>query len=166
MRHLRRSCGVALLILTTSAAAFGDAPQPSADAIRLARSLVEASGAGGMAAMNGIALPLPQILTEIGVTKQEQRRVVVHEAIMPTLNEHSDDLTDIQIRSYASLLSIDDLKAAIAFYDSPAGKDLVKYKFKLIQANMAGGFSLIATLKPEIEAKAQDVRKAHGWSKG
>ncbi len=135
---------------------------PNPDSAALAATLVDKSQAGDLNAMSGLIVPFPRLMREMGVTDPRHFPAIVHEAVMPVLNDHSDDLTDIQVRTYASLLSPADMKAAIAFYDSPAGKSLVRAKFKLLQTNMAQGGALLDRLTPEIQRKAQQVLKAHG----
>jgi hypothetical protein len=139
---------------------------PTAESLGLASTLVEKTGTGGVAATNGLALPLPRLMHEMGIEDPKHFGVIMHEDVMSVMNDHSDALTDIQAKSYAALLSVEDLKAAIAFYDSPAGKTLVRLRFKLLQTNMAQANTLMQTLKPEIEAKTQETLKAHGWTKG
>lgn len=153
----------AFCLIAVQAAAQPSAA-PSAEAIATARILVEKSAAGGVATLNGLALPFPRLMKEIGVTDPSHFGVLIHEAVMPVVNEHSDELTDIQVKATASLLSVADMKAAIAFYDSPAGQDLIRLRFTLLQTNMAQASGLIDKLKPDITAQAQSVRKAHGWS--
>ena len=137
------------------------AAQP--DAIALARTLVEKSGVGGEGAMAGLVPPVPDYLHQLGVTAPDQIRVLAHDVVMPTLSDHAADLTEIQVKSYAALLSVADMKAAIAFYDSPAGQDFVKYRYRRVQADIPQGEALIERLRPEIEARAQAVAHAHGW---
>ena len=141
------------------------AAPPSAESIALARTLALAADTGGIATMNGLALPIPRLMTEMGITDRTHFSLVVHEDVMPVLNDHSDRLTDIQAASYAALLTPADLKAAIAFYQSPTGQKLVKLRFKLLQTNMEQADALVQKLKPAITVKVQDTLKAHGWTK-
>jgi len=101
-------------------------------------------------------------MAEMGITDRRQFRAVVDSAFVPTLGDHADDLTGIQVKSYATLLSVDDLKAANAFYASAAGQDLIKLRYKVQQKNAAGLHELLETLKPEITKKTQDALAAHG----
>jgi hypothetical protein len=149
-------------VLASGAAA---AVPPNAESLALAHTLVQKTATGGIAAMNGLSLPIPRLMGEMGITDPRQYGVIMHEDVMAVLNDHPDSLSDIQATSYASLLSNDDMKAAIAFYDSSAGQKLVKSRFKLLQTNMAQGADLLETLKPAIAAKVQDTLKAHGWTK-
>jgi hypothetical protein len=138
-------------------------PPPSAEALRLARTLTEKSGGGRLATMNGMSLPISKVIRQLHVGPAHAE-VVMHEALFTVLEEHSDDLTNIQAMSYATTLSIDDMKAAIAFYDSPAGKDMVKYRNKMVMATTVGVMQLFEKLQPAFAAKTEEVLKAHGWT--
>ncbi len=136
---------------------------PSAEALSLARALTEKTGGGGLSTMNGLSPPIGGALKQLHVGPVHAQ-AVMHEALFAVLEAHRDELTDIQVKSYATTLSIDDMKAAIAFYDSPAGKDLVKYRTKLAVANTMGVAELFEKLQPEFAAKTEEVLKAHGWT--
>lgn len=136
---------------------------PSPEALALARTLVEKSGTGRMGAMNGLSLPMARVMHELAVG-QEHSASVIHEAIMPTIMDHEDELTDIEVHSYAATLSVDDMKAAIAFYETPAGKDLVQARSQIMMANMGGVNALFEKLMPDFRAKTDEVLKTHGWA--
>jgi mannose/fructose/N-acetylgalactosamine-specific phosphotransferase system component IIC len=136
---------------------------PSPEALALAQTLVVKSGTGRMSAMSGLTLPMARVMHELAVG-QEHSNVVIHEAIMPTIEDHDDDLTEIQAQSYATILSLDDMKAAIAFYESQAGKDLVRAHPQIMMANMGGLNALFQKLMPEFKTKTDEVLKNHGWT--
>ena len=155
--------GLAFCLIAGQAAAQSVAA-PSAEAIATARILVDKQAAGGTSTMNGLALPFPHLMKELGVTDPTHFGVLIHEGVMPVVSKHADELTEIQVKSTASLLSVKDMKAAIAFFDSPAGQDLVRLKFKLLQTNMNQAADLIESLKPDIKVQAEASLKAHGWN--
>jgi hypothetical protein len=132
---------------------------PTAEALALASKLVDLTGGSGMGAMNG--LPMGGLAKLLGATDPEQSRIVMHDAVMPTLNDHADDLTKIQVEAYASSLTVDELKGAVAFYSSPAGKAMQRTKFAVLRSKMQGVQALIVKLRPELEAKTKEVLKAH-----
>ncbi len=165
----------ALLVVAAVATAFAACAQtpsapaqvaPTADALALARTLVEKSRVGGQVAMSGLVMPPPGYIASLGVTDPMQAQVVAHDAVMPALGDHADALTDIQVRSYATLLSVPEMKAAIAFFDSPAGHNFVKVRGSRIQDAASQASALIAKLEPEITAQASAVARAHGWPGG
>ena len=140
-----------------------DKAAPSPEALSLARSLVEKSGATGQMVMAGLIMPPPGFMTSLGVTEPQQVQAISHDAVMPALGDHESALTDIQVKSYASLLSVADMKAAIAFFDSPAGMKFVRARHNRVQDEMAKGSELIAKFQPEIEEQVKAVSHAHGW---
>ncbi|HWA80326.1 MAG TPA: DUF2059 domain-containing protein [Acetobacteraceae bacterium] len=64
---------------------------------------------------------------------------------------------------YAATLSVDDMKAAIAFYESPAGRSLVAAGPKLGQAKFVDLTRWMAALQPEMQQRIERALKAHGW---
>ena len=136
---------------------------PSQEALTLSRTLVEKSGIGGQSALNGLVLPLPQFLAGLGVTQPQQVQALAHDVIMPTLTDHDGDLTDIAVKSVATLLSVPEMKAAIAFYDSPAGRNFVRLKYRVTQDNVAASAAAISALRPEVNVQVKAVAQAHGW---
>ncbi len=141
-----------------------DQAAPSAEALKLARTLTEKSGGGRLGTMEGLSLPMARLVRELQVGPAHGN-AIIHEVIMPTLYDHVDDLTAIQVQSYATNLTVDDMKAAIAFYDSPAGRDLVRMRTRITTGNMEGVSKLIDSLQPEFEKRTDAVLKAHGWTK-
>jgi hypothetical protein len=139
---------------------------PTTEATDAARALVGASRTGGLGALSGLVLPFPKLLSEMGVQPGPRFPVAMRQAVLPVIFEHADDFTVVQVHSYSTLLSLPDMKAATAFYNSPAGQDIVRLRPLLIQREAGPAFKLIATLHPEIDTKVQQTLKAHGWSKG
>lgn len=160
-----------LAVLLANTPAEAQAPQeapppaPSAEALSLAHTMIKALGQDGPATMNGMMLPISDILKQIGVSGPEQGKAVYREAIMPVLMNHPDVFSDIQAQSYATVLSVDDMKAIIAFYQTPAGKDLVRARSRVFQADSAAVANYLPSLMPEMQAKAAEVFKAHGWTR-
>jgi hypothetical protein len=143
-----------------------DTAPPSAEALSLAKIFVAKTTNGDIASYNFLALPMSKLMHEMGVSGPDQSKAILREAIVPVLAKHSDELTDIQAKTAASVLSVDDLKAALAFYATPAGAHYLQVQQPLRQLNLAALSQLFETLRPEFEAKTAEVMKAHGWVKG
>jgi hypothetical protein len=154
---------VAALVILASAAR-GQPPAPSAEALALARTLVTDTHVGGAATMNGIEFPARSIATDVGAADRLQTKTVMSEAFFPTMFNHSDDLTEIAVKSYAAVLSIDDMKAAIAFFDSPAGKDLLRLRERILRTNATKTFLLLGKVNGELKDSIAATVKAHGWA--
>ena len=105
-------------------------------------------------------------MQQMGINDPTKARQLVDEAVMPLLREHYGELVDIQADSYAKVLTVDDLKATLAFYDTKAGQDLIKAQPVLAQARVAGLTQWMGTLQPEMQARVAKTAKAHGWNNG
>jgi len=122
--------------------------------------------AGDLSQLNFLGPATAVLVHQLGFVHPDQFKQVVHEAIIPVLMQHRRELEDMQAASFASVLSDDDMKAAIAFYRSRAGKDLVRIHAAQLDMNFAGVSHLLETLKPEIKAKARAILSPKAAPKG
>ena len=106
------------------------------------------------------------LMQQIGVRQPDRAQAMVQEAVLPLLSEHFDEFLEIQAKSYASLLSVADMTAALAFYATPAGQDLIHAQPQLAKLQVTGMTQWIASLQPELQTKVQQMIKEHGWDKG
>ncbi len=130
----------------------------------MGRQLVEITTGNKDQTFAAMRVPLAGMVTQMGVSDPAKAQTLVNEAMMPVLNEHFDDLLTAQATSYAQALSEPDLRAIIAFYDSPAGKDLVAAQPTLAAARLTSLSHWIQGFQPEIVTKVQQVAQAHGWT--
>jgi hypothetical protein len=144
--------------------AISNEPAASPEALALARKLVDETGTGKARAMEGLSLPIARIIKSLGVPPQHGGDVM-RAVIMPVMFDHGDELTAIQTNSYASNLSLDDLKASVAFYATPAGKDLAQARSRIMNFNMTAVTALFEKLMPEFRKRTDEVMKEQGWSK-
>lgn len=138
---------------------------PSPQALALARTLV-AKSTDDVAALSFIYPPAGHMLMRAKLLDPDRAMILIHEAIIPVLRKHKAEIDAFQAETYASFLTMDDMKAAIAFYDTKAGADYARSWQPVLKLNKAGIDKLIETLRPEIEAEAKVVMKKHGWTKG
>ena len=143
-----------------------DAAPASPETLALARALVAKTNTGDIATLGWLSFPMVRLLGQVGAVGPEQSKAVMHEAILPVLSQHSAELAEIQAKTYAALLTPDELKAATGFYSTPEGQHLIAIHGPLLQLNLVAVTQLLETLKPEIQEKAQATIKAHGWAKG
>jgi hypothetical protein len=111
-------------------AAPAQQPAPAAPAtpaqLAAARELVIASG---MSRSFGVVIP--QFINQIGGSLTETRPELtedlktVFDELTPEFNKQADEMTDIAAQIFAKHLSEADLKGAVAFFNSPAGKQYV-----------------------------------------
>jgi hypothetical protein len=69
------------------------------------------------------------------------------------------------VQAYAQVLTADDLKAILAFYNSKAGANLIAVQPKLAQLRITNITQWMSKLQPEIQTKIQAIVLSHGWDK-
>ena len=156
--------GVALVACAVATPAA--AQTPSTEALTLARQLVAKVDPSPQQTIQSMAGPMVGMIQQMGVQQPDRAQALVNEAVVPILTDHIGDLVDLSAQSYAQVLSVDDLKAVLAFYNTKAGADLIAAQPKLAQLRITGVTQWMGKLQPEIQSKIQSVAKAHGWDKG
>ena len=156
----------ALLLATLALPLMAQAPAPDAQTLALAKQLVVKTGGDRDQTLTGMSSSMVGFMQQMGISDPTKARQLVDEAILPLLRDHYDDLLALQATSYAQVLSPDDLKGTLAFYDTKAGQDLIAAQPALAQARLQGVTQWIGVLQPQIQARVQQVAKAHGWTPG
>ena len=142
------------------------APAADPQALSLARALVAKTEPDDITAMPWTGMPMGMFMQQWHITPHDHAQVIFHEALVPVLQKHVAEFREIEAKTYAENLSVDDLKAINAFYDSPAGLATLRMHENLLKLNMAGLQQLLQTMKPEMQTKVDDALKTHGWTKG
>jgi hypothetical protein len=96
----------------------------TADTLALARQLVEKIDPNPQHTVSAMSGPLVGMIQQMGIRQPDRAQALVQEALLPILNEHIADLSDLSVQAYAQVLTADDLKAILAFYNSKAGANL------------------------------------------
>ncbi len=149
----------------TGAAQTGAAQTVSPEALALARQLVAKVDPSPQQTVSAMSGPLVGMIQQMGVRQPDRAQALVQEAVLPILNEHLSDLSDLAAQAYAQVLTEDDLKGVLAFYETKAGADLIAAQPKLAQLRIANVTQWMGKLQPEIQTKIQSVAQAHGWDK-
>jgi hypothetical protein len=157
-------CAALMLPAGVALAQAPAAPTPEAQA--LARKLVTVIGGDRTAVLAAMTTPLIGLMKQMANTQSDRAAILVHDVLMPVLSEHYDELLNNQAKAYLALLSVSDIKAILAFYNTEAGQHLSAARPKLAQATMSGVVQWIAVLKPEIMQRTHDTMMAHGWTRG
>ena len=155
------------LVLLTAALALplmAQAPATDPQALSLAKELVAKTSGDRDQMLGGMSAPMVGFMRQMGVEDPAHAQQLVNEAILPLMREHYDELLSLQAKSYADALSVDDMKATLAFYNTKAGQDLIKAQPALAQARVVGITQWVGALQPEIQARVQKTAKAHGWN--
>jgi uncharacterized protein len=105
----------------------GPAPgAPSPSHLAAARALVIACGMS-----RSFSSDIPQLMDQIGSLYQTQPELTrdlaaVLTELKPEFDHQADEMVDIAAQIYVKQMSEPDLKAAVAFFESPAGKKFVE----------------------------------------
>lgn len=164
MRRLLRWSLLAIALIMSAVPAAAQ-PAPSPESVKLAREMLAKMSGDPAVTIRQLAGPMVGMLQQMGIQDPNQARVLVNEAMIPVITSHYGALEESWAKAYASVLSVDDMKAAIAFYSSPAGRNLVAAGPKLAQAKMITLTQWMAGLGPEMQQKVEQAIKAHGWQK-
>lgn len=86
------------------------------------------------------------------------------EAVKQEFMASLDDLLEMSVKPYADHLSHEDIKAAIAFAESPAGRRIAAAQPKIVAETTALGVKWGQSLQPRIDKRIQEVndRNAEG----
>jgi uncharacterized protein len=106
----------------------GPAPTtPSPSHLAAARALVIACGMS-----RSFSIIIPQFMHQIGSSLTQTRPELTHDlnavlaGLKPEFDKQADEMVDIAAQIYVKQMSEQDLKAAVAFFESPAGKKYVE----------------------------------------
>ncbi len=102
-------------------------PEPASPShLAAARVLVVASGMS-----RSFSVVIPQFMDQIGSSLAQTRPELIRDLndvlaqLKPEFDKFADEMDDIAAQIFAKQLSEADLKAAVAFFDSPAGRQYV-----------------------------------------
>ncbi|KQP04194.1 hypothetical protein ASF28_19595 [Methylobacterium sp. Leaf99] len=158
------------LPLPSAALAQPAAPvaQPASDpaTLKVARDVVAQMQGDRTTTLNAMAAPMAGMMQQMGIKEADRAQVIVKEAVLPLLTAHYDELLDIQARSFAGVLTKEDLQAIGTFYGSPAGRRLAAAQPQLAQAQMTGTTQWMQGLMPEMQTKIVQIIKTRGWGPG
>ena len=154
----------AVLAQTAQKPAPAAAPDPAL--LKVARETVAQMQGDRAATLSSMAAPMVGMMQQMGVPQPDRAQVLVQEVVLPILSSRYDDLVAIQAKAYASVLSVDDMKGALAFYNTPAGQNLIRAQPQLAQLKLSGMTQWIGQLQPEMQSRIQQTIKARGWDKG
>ena len=135
------------------------------EALALAKQLVAKIEPNPQQTVTQLGGSMVGLMQQMGIKDPEQAKTLVQEALLPLLSEHIGELVDRSAANYAETLSLDDLKATIAFYDTKAGQDLINAQPVLAQRRVQSLTAWMGGLQPEMQTKVAAVMKQHGWDK-
>ena len=117
------------------------------------RRLLEANGVRGVTA--SMLEPMMKGFEQMpGMTPE------IIDAVKAEFMASLDDLIDASIKPYSDHLSHEDIKAALAFAESPAGQRLAAAQPKIVAETTALGMKWGQSLQPRIMKRVDDMRRA------
>jgi hypothetical protein len=100
---------------------------PSPSHLAAARALVIGCGMS-----RSFSVIIPQFMDQIGSSLTQTRPELIHDlntvltGLKPEFDKQADEMVEIAAQIYVKHMSEQDLKAAVAFFESPAGKKYVE----------------------------------------
>lgn len=149
----------------TTPAPAGSPSEPSPEAMRIATEIVDKTAQNREATIRAMSAPLAGMMQQMGIRQPDRAKTLVDEVLTPMLSQHIDDLFKLQARSYATTLSLDDLKGLNDFYATPAGRDVLALQPALASNLLSNTTAWMRGLAPELQSRMQAAMKAHGWDK-
>jgi hypothetical protein len=145
----------------TGATAFAQAPDPARSA--LAKEMMRVSGA---AQQFDEAVPLmfnqlAQAFTQMAPGKGKEIREVFDQ-MTPRFMERKNELIDQIAELYAAEMSLDDLKAVVAFYKSPVGLRFAGIQPKITRDTMVLGQRWGEKLGQDLQDEARRELRRRG----
>ena len=166
MSNRLRRLALVLALALPAVPAFAQTAAPSAESLRLARELATKTEGDRASMLQSLGGPMVGMMQQMGVPQADRAQVLVQEVVLPVLSSRYDDLLAIQAKAFASVLSVDDMKGALAFYNTPAGQSMIRAQPQLAQLKLTGMTQWIGGLQPELQTRIQQTLKARGWDKG
>lgn len=146
------------------------APKVDPQHLTLARTVAEISQGNRDALLAAMRAPMvaivDQAMRQNGVTAPDKAKILTEEVLMPILAAHYGEFLDTQALTYGAVLSTEDLRAIAAFYATPAGRRFIEARPKLTEGTLIAARRWVDVLMPELQAKAVEAARAHGWVPG
>lgn len=163
---IRAAKAGAMAIILLGAATAAHAQAPNANQLKLARQVVETSGAA-----RSFDSVIPQIFQQVYATYTQQNPDLskdisaVMQGLIPEFEKRKEEVAAIVSRSFADKFSEAELNDILAFYNSPTGKKLVTEHTEILRDAFAktqewGGKlsqQLVNRLKEEMKKKGHTI---------
>lgn len=153
----------ACLVGTLSSPVLAQTATP--EALGLAKQLTAMIEPNPQQTISQLGGSMVGMMQQMGIKNPEHAQVIVHEALMPVLSQHIGDLVDRSAKVYAETVSVEDLKAVIAFYETKAGQNLIKAQPLLAQRRLQAMTAWMGDMQPEMQTKIAAILKQRGWDK-
>lgn len=141
------------------------APQPTAAQIALAKQLLDVNGE----AKSFDAL-IPNVVEQAAGSFVQANPDLIRDlrevaaSLVPQFENRRGEINEILARTYAAQFSDAELKALIAFYQTPVGKKLVEKRPIILDTGMRGVQLWSQRFAREVEVKVREEMKKRGFT--
>jgi len=159
----RTARAAALAIALVAFAPAAHSQQPSAAAIATAKELIVATGTNAM-----FSPMIPGVIEQAKLLFLQQDPSLtkdLNEIATQLRTEYAPRFTDLineVAKLYATNFTDDELKAILAFYQTPAGKKLLDRQSKIIDSSMIFAQQWAAKLSDDVITRMRDELKKRG----
>jgi hypothetical protein len=168
LRHVMlRKAGMAALVALAVIGAAAPAPaqsqQPSANAILIAKQIVQIKGVQQM--MDPIARGVVEKVKNVVMQTNFMYAKDINEVTAQMHKEfdgRSSEMVDTAARAYASHFTEPELKQILAFYQSPVGQKMVAEEPKAIEDSMSGAATWADNLSVDVMNRMRAEMKKRG----
>lgn len=161
IQFTKRAAAIAVALVAFVPAAHSQ--QPSAAAMATARELVIATGS--LTLFNPL---IPGVVEQAKLLYLQQNPGLakdlneIAEKMREDLKPRFSELTDEVAKKYAANFTESELKAILAFYQSPVGKKLLDQQAKIVDASMSYAQDWANKLSDEVVPKMREELKKRG----
>ena len=168
LRHvILRTAGMAALVALAAIGAAAPAPaqnqQPSANAVLIAKQIVQLKGVQQM--MNPIAIGVVEKVKGIVMQSNFMWAKDINEVTAQMHKEfdgRSSEMVDAAARAYAARFTEPELKQILTFYQSPVGQKMVVEEPKAIEDSMHGAAEWADNLSVDVMNRMRAEMKKRG----
>jgi hypothetical protein len=161
-RHLMAAL-IALVAFAAAAPASAQNPQPSPNALLIAKQIVQAKGVTQI--MNPIAIGVVEKVKAIVMQQNFMYQKDINE-ITDQLHKEFDgratEMVDRAARAYAEHFTEPELKQILTFYQSPVGQKMVTEEPKAIDESMRGAAEWADNLSTDVMNRMRVEMKKRG----
>jgi uncharacterized protein len=157
---------IALAALGLARPAAAQAPQPSPNAIAMAKQIIEIKGVGAMFAplVHGVIIKVRDQFIQTNFMWAKDLSEIANN-LEKQLGPRSSEVVDATARIYASHFSEAELKDLLAFYQSPLGRKSVAEEPKITDESMAYAgqwgddlsVDVINKMRAEMKKRGKDI---------
>ena len=160
-----------VLVALTAALMFTRLParaaEPDAESVKVAEKILEATHAASLGdqLMGQMMKAFSTGLTQSNPGRAKDVEDILNQVIVPEFHDAMPQLMAMAAKTYASNLSLDELKHILAFYQSEAGKIYVAKLPDIVRQQGVNGQAIAQQIVAQIQEKMAKALEAKGLKK-